>query len=312
MADELSPDLLAALSKLPLFQGLAGAQVGRVLAVAERRDVAGGEKICINGTPKDEMFLLIAGELAILNGQGMRVATIHAVATVGELSVIAGQAHSATIEAVQPSTLMAIGKAAFQRMLDAEPEIKSAILQNVIQILASRLMHENVRMRDYVADKTSREHQIEELKQKLTVISEILADRGISGADLEGAIKQKLSGSSPRILVVDDDPAIRSLLKKSLSSFEVTVAENGKEALELLRTQTVDLVITDIKMPEMDGFTLLTHLRNLKPELPVVATSGYVEADMVQGSGFTDFLPKPSSAKEIASLISKYLPAPPG
>jgi CheY-like chemotaxis protein len=162
-------------------------------------------------------------------------------------------------------------------------------------------------MRDYVADKSSREQQIKELKQKLTVVSEILADRGISGTELETAIKQKLSGDAPRILVVDDDPSICSLLKMSLSSFDVVTAENGKQALGILQSEMVDLVITDIKMPEMDGFTLLTHLRNLKPELPVLATSGYVEADMVQGYGFTDFLPKPSSPEEIVSLVAKYL-----
>ncbi len=307
MADEPIPDLLAALSKLPLFQGLAATQVGRIIAVAEGRNVTAGEKICVNGTPKDEMFLLTAGELAILNGEGMRVATINAVATVGELSVIAGQAHSATIAVAQPGTLLTIKKGIFQQMLDGEPELKSAILQNVIQILASRLMQENVRMRDHVADKSSREHQIKELQQKLTVVTGILADRGISGPDLEAAINKKLSGGSPRVLVVDDDPAICSLFKISLRSFEVMTAENGKEALEFLQSQTVDLVITDIKMPEMDGFTLLTHLRNLKPELPVLATSGYVEADMVQGSGFTDFLPKPSSPEEIVNLVSKYL-----
>ena len=116
-----------------------------------------------------------------------------------------------------------------------------------------------VSMRDHVADKSSREHQIKELQQKLTVVSEILADRGISGPDLEAAIKQKRSGGSPRVLVVHDDPAICSLFKISLSSYEVMTAENGKEALEFLESQTVDLVITDIKMPEMDGFTLLTQ-----------------------------------------------------
>jgi CRP-like cAMP-binding protein len=140
MADGTSSELLAGLSKLPLFQGLALDQVGSVLAVAAERAVSSGEKICINGSPKDEMFLLTAGELAILNGKGMRVATINAVATVGELSVIAGQPHSATIEVSQPGTLLTIKKANFQQMLDDQPETKSAILQNVIQILASRLM----------------------------------------------------------------------------------------------------------------------------------------------------------------------------
>ena len=222
----------------PCFQGLTATQVGRVIAVAEGRNVTAGEKICVNGTPKDEMFLLTAGELAILNGEGMRVATINAVATVGELSVIAGQAHSATIAVAQPGTLLTIKKGIFQQMLDGEPELKSAILQNVIQILASRLMQENVRMRDHVADKSSRELQIKELQQKLTVVSGILADSGISGPDLETAIKQKLSGGSPRVLVVDDDPAICSLFKISLGSFEVMTAANGKEALEFLQSET--------------------------------------------------------------------------
>ena len=78
------------------------------------------------------------------------------------------------------------------------------------------------------------------------------------------------------ILVVDDDPNILKLTQLCLKrlGYAVAVAPSGKEAIGFLRREAVDLVITDIVMPDMDGFELLGALGQKFPKLPVIAMSG--------------------------------------
>ena len=79
-----------------------------------------------------------------------------------------------------------------------------------------------------------------------------------------------------RILIVDDDHDVRKMLQRGLTlmGHETLVAENGLLALTLLRQQEIDLVLTDIFMPEMDGFEFLRELRNRHPEIPAIAFTG--------------------------------------
>lgn len=79
-----------------------------------------------------------------------------------------------------------------------------------------------------------------------------------------------------RILVVDDDHDVRKMLQRGLTlmGHETLIAENGVLALSMLHQQEVDLVLTDIFMPEMDGFEFLRELRNRKPEVPAIAFTG--------------------------------------
>jgi len=65
---------------------------------------------------------------------------------------------------------------------------------------------------------------------------------------------------------------------------------DGREALEIAQSQALDLVITDIKMPELDGLGLLTYLRHQHPDLPVLALSGIVGADEIEGYTFDAFI----------------------
>jgi CheY-like chemotaxis protein len=78
------------------------------------------------------------------------------------------------------------------------------------------------------------------------------------------------------VLVVDDDGSVLKMVDLLLSDsgFEVIVAPSGSEGLKVLESRTVDLIITDIIMPEMEGIELITQLRASRPELPIVAISG--------------------------------------
>ena len=80
----------------------------------------------------------------------------------------------------------------------------------------------------------------------------------------------------PLILVVDDEPAIREMLERMLVSagFDVNTATNGQDASLSIGDRIVDLVLTDIMMPERTGIDLIVELRRRRPGLPVIAMSG--------------------------------------
>jgi DNA-binding NtrC family response regulator len=79
-----------------------------------------------------------------------------------------------------------------------------------------------------------------------------------------------------RILLVDDQPEVRRVVRRNLvrAGYVVVEAWNGRIAIELARESTFDLVISDVRMPDMDGLDLLTALHDFDPKLPVVLTSG--------------------------------------
>ncbi len=80
----------------------------------------------------------------------------------------------------------------------------------------------------------------------------------------------------PRILVVEDDTQIRSMLVETLTleGYEACSAANGVEALSMYRERSIDLVITDILMPEKEGLSLIKELHALNPKVKVLAISG--------------------------------------
>ena len=114
------------------------------------------------------------------------------------------------------------------------------------------------------------------------------------------------------ILVVDDEPLVRSSLSEllTLSGYTVSTAGNGKEALELLRGYTADIIITDIKMPEMDGIQLLNQIKNRHPEVPVILITSYGSIDSAveaMKQGAYDYITKPIVDSEIKIVIERLM-----
>jgi two-component system NtrC family response regulator len=111
-----------------------------------------------------------------------------------------------------------------------------------------------------------------------------------------------------RILVVDDEPAQRELISGFLKKqgFDVSSAENGVKAVELFRQDSIDLVLTDQKMPHMSGLDLLQAVRAINPEAPVILMTafGSIEAAVsaIQG-GANDYLTKPLNLDELLYRI---------
>ncbi len=115
-----------------------------------------------------------------------------------------------------------------------------------------------------------------------------------------------------KILIVDDEPSASDYLRLLLEQekFEVRTTANGVEALIALETNPFDLVISDIRMPQMDGLELLTHLQQRWPDLPVIVlTANEGIEDVVQAIhlGALNYLVKPSSAAAVGEAVKKAL-----
>lgn len=113
-----------------------------------------------------------------------------------------------------------------------------------------------------------------------------------------------------KILVADDEMSIRLLYSEELKEegYEVYLASNGKEALEIVETVPLDLVILDIKMPEMDGIEALRQIKERRPDLPVLLSTAYGEYKQDFATWASDeYLVKSSDLEDLRATVKRYL-----
>ncbi len=116
----------------------------------------------------------------------------------------------------------------------------------------------------------------------------------------------------PSVLLIEDEPALAMIVRDSLEvrGFAVQCAADGSEGLTLFRQQRPDLVVADVMMPHMDGFTLAEHIRRDDAEVPILfLTARSQTADVVRGFelGGNDYLKKPFSLDELIVRINALL-----
>ena len=116
------------------------------------------------------------------------------------------------------------------------------------------------------------------------------------------------------VLIVDDDGEMLLALKDGLSkykeTFSVLIAEDGTVAVKILKEKAVSLVVTDLKMPQMDGFALLTHIMENYPHIPVIIITGYSTPDMerlAREGGAVGYIAKPFMLEDLARDIMATL-----
>ncbi|AIQ60051.1 response regulator transcription factor [Paenibacillus borealis] len=115
-----------------------------------------------------------------------------------------------------------------------------------------------------------------------------------------------------KILVVEDDKHVRKLMNAVLKreGYEVITAENGREALEVLEVQHIDLIILDIMMPEMDGYEFAEELKEADNRIPILmATAKQLPEDKKKGFrlGTDDYMTKPVDTEEMLLRIQALL-----
>jgi two-component system cell cycle sensor histidine kinase/response regulator CckA len=122
---------------------------------------------------------------------------------------------------------------------------------------------------------------------------------------------EELWGSGT-VLLVEDEPMVRTVAERALTrqGYTVITANNGEDALEVIgRGEPIDLLISDVVMPGMDGPTMVREARKVRPEIPILFMSGYAEEHLRNSIDIDHvaFLPKPFSVQELAEAARKVL-----
>jgi signal transduction histidine kinase/ActR/RegA family two-component response regulator len=127
-------------------------------------------------------------------------------------------------------------------------------------------------------------------------------------------MKQEIAPAGAHILLVEDDPDTLELLEATLRSrgFRVTKTSSAAQALALVPGTSIDLIVSDIGMPQMDGFELIRQLRDIGSlrEVPAIALTGYAskkDADSAIAAGFNAHVAKPIEPAELNALIERLL-----
>jgi len=115
-----------------------------------------------------------------------------------------------------------------------------------------------------------------------------------------------------KVWIVDDDRSIRWVLEKALSSagLDTECFDNGESLLRQLENKQPDAIVSDIRMPGMDGLQLLSHIRETQPSLPVIITTAHSDLDSAVESyqrGAFEYLPKPFDIEEVVAVTQRAL-----
>jgi DNA-binding NtrC family response regulator len=115
-----------------------------------------------------------------------------------------------------------------------------------------------------------------------------------------------------RILVVDDEEALRTVLSSELEGegYNVAMAADGEEAITILNSRDFDLILLDIKMPNVDGFEVLKHVKQNKPATKVIMLTGFADLKNAIESkklGAEDFVSKPYDLVDLLTTVERVL-----
>src|SRR4029453_14808411 len=126
------------------------------------------------------------------------------------------------------------------------------------------------------------------------------------------AVREQAQKQRPRLLIVEDDEEIRVALSEALSDlgYDVTSQPTAEDALHELERKDFDAVLTDVKMPGMDGIELCRRLSGDRPNLPLVVMTAFGDLDSAVGAlraGAFDFITKPFAVDQVNVMLDRAL-----
>ncbi|HXX53711.1 MAG TPA: response regulator [Thermodesulfovibrionales bacterium] len=118
--------------------------------------------------------------------------------------------------------------------------------------------------------------------------------------------------AKPRILIIDDEAIVRISCKKCLApeDYDVDSAENGITGLQMVKSNTYDLILTDLKMPNMDGIEFLSKIKESHPKAKVIMITGYStteHAEQAMKSGAYNYIEKPFTPETLVKAVKEAL-----
>ena len=125
-------------------------------------------------------------------------------------------------------------------------------------------------------------------------------------------LKENAVAAKNRILVIDDEKNIGKLIEMNLGKLghEVLIADSAVHGLEIVKSQDLDLVFLDLRMPEIDGAELFKQIRQAKPEIQVIIVTGYPESELMMSAlkyGPFGVMRKPFSGSDIIQVVNCFL-----
>lgn len=122
--------------------------------------------------------------------------------------------------------------------------------------------------------------------------------------------EMSLQQENPTLLIVDDEPIIRDLCARALKGFRILQANDGQEAAGLIRHESIDVILTDVMMPRLNGLDLLHQIKEENPDQIVILMTGYTEKEVILQAlkaGADDFISKPLNLLQLRTTIDKAL-----
>ena len=299
--------LVQTIKKIPIFTGLSPSQIQSILDICTSVKYDPNHTIYAANSASDQMHILLSGELSVVNDEGIRLARLYPITTVGEMGLVTRHTRSASVETGKPSNMLVLQRPAFDALLRRDRELQTKFYQNVIGILASKIVDDNVRVRDHLIEKVEHQRDLRFERRRADSIMQLLLENSdLSEEEAKGLIDERMVPERMRVLIVDDEPAVCALVAQALTAnYDVDEASDGIEAMKAVETNPPDLVITDIRMPHMDGTALLKALRNVAPNLPIIALSGYVDPEDVEEYNFDGFIKKPFELDDFRTMVDQ-------
>ncbi len=154
-------------------------------------------------------------------------------------------------------------------------------------------------------------------KQQRGTTIRVVLPAALVGEEKTGNVAEPshpITENTGTILVVDDEPAVRTVATAILkrAKFDVIAVESGREAIDIVieTGDRIDAVVLDMKMPDMNGVQVMEKLRGIRPDLPILLSSGYSETEVSERTeceGVSAFLPKPYLARELIAAVNGVL-----
>ena len=127
---------------------------------------------------------------------------------------------------------------------------------------------------------------------------------------VEPSLTMKTEGEGKTILVVDDESVIRDLCARALKGYRVLQAADGDEALHLFEMGGIDVILTDVMMPKLNGIELLSRVKEQEPTIVVIVMTGFAEKDIILNAlkaDADDFITKPLNLLQLKTAVDKAL-----